>query len=224
MSHAAHTMEEFIDIDTWPRRGMFDRFLDTATCYTALVDCTSILRFARSRHLPFLSTLLHAMLDAVNSMPEFRMRIIDGDTVVRYGTIDLVSTEMAHDGTVYSMFTPYTPDAARFAAAYAERQATTRMPCTEGDPRTRHINTLRVCVLPGLRFTSVPCHDDAAARRGALFVNVGARDTDYRGRVTVPVGVTFAHSLLMGIDFSRITRYVSHEYARKQQSKDNVPH
>lgn len=203
---------------------MFDEHLDTTTCYTALVDCTSILRYARSRRLPFLPTLLHAMLDAVNSVPEFRTRIIDGDTVAQYDTIDLVSTELSDNGAIYPMFTPYTADAAQFAAAYAERQAATRPPCDVGDPRALHINTLRVCVLPGLRFTSVPCHDDQAARRGAMFVNVGARDTDYRGRVTVPMGVTFAHSLLMGIDFSRIMRYVSHEYARKQQSKDNVPH
>lgn len=217
-------MEEFIDMDTWNRRNIFDSFLDTVTCYTALLDCTQVFRYARSRRLPFLATLMHALLDAVNAVPEFRLRIIDGDTVVGYSAVNLVTTELSDDGMLYPMFTGYTPRAGDFVRAYRQRQAETRPPREKGDPRTAHINTLRVCVLPGLRFTSVPCHDDQAARRGSMFMNIGARDIDSRGRVTVPVGVTFAHSLLVGADFSKLARYISHEYVRKQQGEDCLSH
>lgn len=209
-------IEEIIDVENWNRRGLFTGFLDTTTCYTVLVDCTSIYKFARSRSLPFLPTLLHALLDGVNNVTPFRTRVIDGDTVVRYSMIDLVTTEMSTDGKPYPMFVGYRPKVEDFIADYRERQTITRPPCEKGDPRTAHINTLRVCVLPGIMFTSVPCHDDQPARRGSMFVNVGARTKDACGRVMVPMGVTFAHALLMGTDFTRLTRYISFDYAREQ--------
>ena len=213
-------IEEIIDVENWDRRGLFTGFLDTTTCYTVLVDCTSIYKLARSRSLPFLPVLLHALLDGVNSVSPFRVRVIDGGTVVRYSVIDIVTTEMSTDGKPYPMFVGYRPKVEDFVADYRERQAITRPPREKGDPRAAHINTLRVSVLPGIFFTSVPCHDDPPARRGAMFMNVGARTKDACGRVMVPMGVTFAHSLLMGVDFTRLARYVSYDYARKQQHQD----
>ncbi len=70
-----------IDIDTWKRKDhfrFFTQFDEPFYGLVAYVDCTLAYQVCKERSYSFYLFYLHKALCAINSIPEFKTRIIDG--------------------------------------------------------------------------------------------------------------------------------------------------
>ena len=77
-------MKRYIDMETYPRKSHFEYFGSLAYPYvgfTANVDVTNPIRFAKERGASTFLAVLYVAIQAANSVPELRQRIVDGKIV-----------------------------------------------------------------------------------------------------------------------------------------------
>ena len=82
-----------IDLETWPRRAVFENFLELDCSYSLTVPLSiaPLLRYVRGRGLRLYPALTWAVTTAVNRHQEFRMAY---DREGRLGYYDLVHPEI----------------------------------------------------------------------------------------------------------------------------------
>lgn len=74
-------MRTFIDMDNYPRKSHFEYFGSLAYPYvgfTANVDVTNPIRFAKEKGASTFLAVLYVAVKAANAVPELRQRIVDG--------------------------------------------------------------------------------------------------------------------------------------------------
>ena len=77
-------MRRFIDMENYPRKSHFEYFGSLAYPYvgfTANVDVTNPIRFAKERGASTFLAVLYVAIQAANAVPELRQRIVDGKIV-----------------------------------------------------------------------------------------------------------------------------------------------
>ena len=77
-------MKHYIDMETYPRKSHFEYFGSLAYPYvgfTANVDVTNILRFAKEKGGSSFLAVLYVAVKAANAVPQLRQRIVDGKIV-----------------------------------------------------------------------------------------------------------------------------------------------
>lgn len=108
-----------IDLYTWKRLehfNFFSRFADPSYGLVAEIDCTVAYRTAKASGHSFFAWYLHKSLLAVNSIPEFMDRIIDGQPV-SFNKIHASATIGRSDETFAYSFIPFSQDFATFNAS-----------------------------------------------------------------------------------------------------------
>lgn len=108
-----------IDMDQYPRKEHFNYFRNMSNPYvgvTANVDITALMTSVRKQHAPFFLSLLHAVSQAANRVPELRQRI-KGDDIFEYDWCDTSHTVALPNGAYgycnlhsqmpYEAFIPY---------------------------------------------------------------------------------------------------------------------
>lgn len=91
----------YIDLETYPRRSHFEYFKTLAYPYvgfTANVDVTGLLCFARERQASGFLACLWAAANAANAVPELRQRII-GEGIAQFDHCDTAHTVALPDKT-----------------------------------------------------------------------------------------------------------------------------
>ena len=76
---------KFLDINAWNRKQHFEHFKglqDSNFGVTANVDVTRAYQKAKESNIPFFVFYLHACMQAINSIENFKYRIIENDKVV----------------------------------------------------------------------------------------------------------------------------------------------
>lgn len=94
-------MKQYIDLNTYPRRSHFDYFRSLAFPYvgfTANVDVTGLIRYAKERKASGFLAILWAASQAANAVPELRQRI-EGDQIAQYDHCDVGHTVALPDHT-----------------------------------------------------------------------------------------------------------------------------
>ena len=84
-------MKTYIDMETYPRRSHFDYFRSLAYPYvgfTANVDVTNLIRYAREKGGSSFLAILWVASQAANTVPQLRQRI-EGDRIVEYDHCDV---------------------------------------------------------------------------------------------------------------------------------------
>ena len=77
-------MIKYIDMENYPRKSHFEYFGSLAYPYvgfTANVDVTNPIRFAKERGASTFLAVLYVAIKAANAVPELRQRIVDGKIV-----------------------------------------------------------------------------------------------------------------------------------------------
>ena len=94
-------MKTYVDMASYPRRSHFEYFRSLAYPYvgfTANVDVTNLIRYAKQRQAsPFLA-ILWTSAQAANAVPELRQDI-EGDCIVQYDHCDIGHTVALPDHT-----------------------------------------------------------------------------------------------------------------------------
>jgi chloramphenicol O-acetyltransferase type A len=94
-------MKTYIDMENYPRRSHFDYFRSLAYPYvgfTANVDVTNLIRYAKERQASSFLAILWVAAQAANAVPELRQDI-EGDCIVQYDYCDIGHTVALPDHT-----------------------------------------------------------------------------------------------------------------------------
>ena len=100
-------MIKYIDMETYPRRSHFEYFGSLAYPYvgfTANVDVTNPIRFAKERGASTFLAILYVAVKAANAVPELRQRIVDGK-IAEYDYCNIGYTVALPDKTFCNCYT-----------------------------------------------------------------------------------------------------------------------
>ena len=112
-------MPKYIDIETWPRRELFDFFIDYKNPYFNVctkLDVTELLTMVRDRPDVRVSSAIHYFaLRAANEVEQFRYRLQDGKIVV-YDVINGGTTVLLPNESFAYAYFDYDIDFEKFVA------------------------------------------------------------------------------------------------------------
>jgi chloramphenicol O-acetyltransferase type A len=149
-------MMRILDLQTWPRRELFEtfsRFDHPHFGLCANVEVTSFYPFVKRRGLSFSVASVYVITRAANAIPEFRYRIRQ-DMVVEHEVVH-PSTTILTQGDLFTFCTfDYVEDFARFAGQAVERIAEARQhPSLENVPGKDDM--LYMTSIPWVSFTGL---------------------------------------------------------------------
>ncbi|MGL2965249.1 CatA-like O-acetyltransferase [Flavobacterium sp. XGLA_31] len=148
-------MKQKLNLETWNRKEHFLFFKQMEEPFFGIVtriDCTKAYQKAKDLGVTFFTYYLHKTLTAVNSIENFRYRIID-DEVYVFDRIDVSATILREDKTFGFSLMEYDEDLSHFAEI--TRKEIERIQNTTGlITRDFEINLIHFSVLPWIDFTS----------------------------------------------------------------------
>jgi len=188
-----------LEIDTWPRREHFRKFLAFNHPHfgvSANVDVTALRKHVRQHGHSFTVAVVYLIARAANAIPEFRLRI-RGNSVVEHERVH-PSFTIATVGDLFGFCTvPYVDEFHRFAARAAEEMALARMHPRLEDEGGRD-DLLYMTAFPWVSFTAfmhpMQQHPADSVPRFAF----GRVFGDPRSR-QMPLGVQGHHALMDGV-------------------------
>jgi chloramphenicol O-acetyltransferase type A len=210
----ARPVRHAIDMQRYARADILRAFIDrqmpqfSTTCE---VDVTPIKRLADAAQVPFFIALSHAVTRAVNAVPEFRHRMIDG-VLYEYAQVDPGYT-VAREGDLFSFCDGvWIEDFARYRAqAQALMDEVRAAPDLSVGPK-HHM--FFITSIPWFRFTAFTHPYDPLY--GFIPVITLGRLADVDGRATLPVAVQVHHGTVDGLHVARF-------YAALEQAAATAP-
>ncbi len=206
---------EQIDLETWPRRDHFHFFLPFTEPFfsvTAEVDCTALVTTHKEKKSSPTLGFWHGVLAAVNSLEEFKLRILDGRPV-KYPAIHLSPTVLREDETFGITFVPFQADFEAFQkTARAAVEEVQRTPGLNLDTKARRIDLVHFSTIPWFRFTSISHARPLQPTESETKITLG-RFQEVDGRFRIPVSVTAHHSLVDGLHVARLLERLESEFA-----------
>jgi chloramphenicol O-acetyltransferase type A len=186
-----------IDLETYPRRALFDAFIRREVpvySITCQADVTELLACVRARGIGFFVPFCHLISCAVNAVPEFRQRVIDGE-ICEFERTDPSTNVLLDDRTFafcdlrhFDAFADFYADARQRMQAARERPV--------WDTGEKH-QAFFITNLPWLSFTSIT-HPYSAQYASVPLISIG-RFFAQADRWLVPVAVQVNHALVDGI-------------------------
>jgi chloramphenicol O-acetyltransferase type A len=193
----------YVDIENWDRRAAFEYFRgfdDPFFNLTAPVDATGLYRFARRSGRSFALLSLFCSLRAANSVPEFRIRLFEGD-VVEFETVHATQTILNDDDTFSFCYFEYSHDPSSFESA--GRLAVEKYKRLKTfDVESERIDLIYYSVIPWVAFTSFK-HAGRIDKRVSVPRIVFGKVHDDRGRMMLPHSVEVHHALADGLHVGR---------------------
>ena len=195
-------MPILINMEDYPRRDHFRYFCSLSNPFVSLtvpVDVTGLAAACKARSLSFYLTVIHAVANAANAVPQFRQRV-RGDGIVQYDNCITSHIELLEDDTYcYCNLQHDEPLADYFVKAEAARAAARRHATIEEDAADAE-SMFFVSSLPWLHYTclSEPTGSDSNPR-----FSWGKYEADHRGRLMMPLSVTAHHGLVDGVHIAR---------------------
>lgn len=196
-------MPKYLDLDTWPRRDLFEFFRGYQNPYFNIctqLDVTSLLRVLRERPGVSVSLAYHYFaLRIANEIEPFHYRL-EGDRVVIHEAINGGTTVLLPNETFTYAYFDYHEDFQKFLSGAEE--AIERVRVESSLKPTMRYDLIYFTTLPWVSFTSF-----AHARtpgRGESIPRIAfgkfLRDGD---RVRLPVSVEVHHALMDGLHVGR---------------------
>ncbi|AXI99767.1 chloramphenicol O-acetyltransferase type A [Cyclonatronum proteinivorum] len=202
-------MFERIDLNTWPRRPVFElynNYRQPDFNLTGRIEVTGLYKSCKSAGIPFSTALLYLSVQIANSIPEFRLRVT-GDEVRLYDFLHCGCTELDENENL--RFTYYSfekgeslPD---FAARYPRGTAASRTvtPGTSTD-RDLELDLLFHTIIPWFSFTGLRHPRNETDGIGSIpRIAFGKYEADSQGRLMMPVSVEAHHGLMDGLHVCR---------------------
>ncbi len=147
-----------IDLNTWPRRAVFEHFMDLDCSYSLTVPLSigPLLRFLRERELRLYPALVWAVTAAVNRHKEFRMAYGPEGQVGYYGLVHPEYTVLDPvNHCMDSLNTAYDPC---FPAFYRAMTADLDRFQREGTRTVSRENSILLSCVPWFSYTDVSFH------------------------------------------------------------------
>lgn len=212
-------MRKRIDIQNWNRKeeyGFFRTFFNPMISVTVEVDCTVACRRAKELGVPLSLYYLHAGITAANHVEEFRYRQ-EGEEVVLYDRIDLITPIQTDDGSYRSVRLTAEEDFPRFIAS--ARPVIEGAKRGEGGAHTEvdeGRDVLVISVNPWYRFTNVQLAVPAEPHQNIpifTFGKIGEQD----GRQMMPVALSVNHGFVSGCQIGQYLQEFQRLLDRKEE-------
>lgn len=189
-----------IDLKNWNRKEHFEFFSSFDEPFFGIVsevDCTKAHQFSKNNNRSFFAHYLHKSLIAVNEIPEFKYRILDGEVVV-YEQVHSAATIARPDGTFAFSFAEFDTDFSIFHKSLKkeieEVQNTTGLRLSEASQRLDaiHISSFRWHKLTGLTHARNFKYPDSVPK--ITFGKMYSLGNEYK----LPVAINVHHGLMDG--------------------------
>jgi chloramphenicol O-acetyltransferase type A len=148
-------IKQKLDIDHWNRKEHFLFFKQMEEPFfgiTVAIDCTTAYEKAKAADVSFFSYYLHKTLVAVNTIENFRYRIIDNEVYI-FDRIDVSATILRSDKTFGFSFIEF--DENLYSFYKSTQKEITRIQSTSGlFTRAYPENLIHFSALPWINFTS----------------------------------------------------------------------
>lgn len=186
-----------IDLENYPRRKVFDAFKDRdipTYSITSLVDITAFKPFAKELAHGFFVPFSFLLSKAVNAVPEFRQRIVDGN-IREFERVHPGFTILQEDRTFafcdsfhFDEFAEYGPHAQEQIRRSHEHPI-----CDTGE---KH-HMFFISNLPWISFTAIT-HPFDRQNSSIPIISMG-KYFSQGGQLVMPIGVQVNHALVDGI-------------------------
>lgn len=103
---------KIIDLNSWNRKEIYNHFIGLTDPFVAVVvelDVTKAYKTAKTEQTSFFSKYLHATMQAVNQIPNLKIRLID-EQIVAYDTVHVSVTIPRPDHTFGFSFVEFSDD------------------------------------------------------------------------------------------------------------------
>lgn len=193
-------MKYTIDKSTWNRREHFEffrKFDDPLFGLTVNVDFTATYNNAKESGSSFFLYSLHKILQALNTVEEFKYRI-EGDEIVCYDVIHGTSTVGREDGTFGFSFMEYFADRDRFvenASVIVNRIK--QLSGLTFSEQTDRVDVIHYSPMPWIQFTDLKHPGSFGTNFSTPKISTGKlfRDGD---KLMLPMSITANHALMDG--------------------------
>lgn len=148
-------MRTWIDMENYPRRSHFEYFSSLAYPYTGLtanVDVTNAIRYAKEKGGSSFLAVLYAAVKALNEIPQFRQRIINGK-IAEYDYCNIGYTVAMPDNTFCNCYTESRMSLDAFFVDAKARQAEAMKHPGFVNPDEDETGLIFASCLPWLAFT-----------------------------------------------------------------------
>lgn len=188
-----------LDLANWNRAshfGFFSQMEEPFYGLTVNIECTKAFVKAKELGIPFFTYYMHKTLAAVNSVENFKYRIIDKEVYI-YDRIDVSATIMREDKTFGFSLIEFDSDLIQFhqnTLQEIERIRNTNGLFTRDFPET---NLIHFSAIPWVNFTSLSHARSFSFPDSCPKVSFG-KLTEDNGKKTMPMSVHVHHGLVDG--------------------------
>jgi chloramphenicol O-acetyltransferase type A len=196
-------MAHYLDLATWPRRQLYDFFIDYTQPYFNVcvrLDVTNLVALVRDRKIKFSLAIHYFGLRIANELEPFRYRLKDGGVFV-YDVIDGGTTVLLPNETFAYAYFGYTRDFQQFIEEMGSAVDQIRNGTGELKP-TKRDDVIYHTTLPWIAFTSFS-HARTTGRGESIPRFVFGKFVEEHGRLMMPFSVEVHHALMDGIDVGR---------------------
>jgi chloramphenicol O-acetyltransferase type A len=196
-------MKTRIDPDTWIRKdhfAFFSQFEEPFFGFTVKIDSTEAYAFSKAKEYSFFLYSLHQSLIAVNQIPEFRCRILDGE-VWQYDKVNASPTINRPDGTFGYAYFDFETDFTTFASKAKKeiekvQQSKGLITSVTGD------NIIHYSYIPWVDFTGLS-HARIFGRQDSIPKICFGKMVEEGSRRYMPMSVHGHHGLMDGYHIGR---------------------
>ncbi len=207
---------KYIDINNWKRKEHFDFFKNFDEPFWGIVadiDCSIAYNFCKENNISFFAYYLHKSLEAINSVEEFRYRIVD-DKIAIYDTIHAAATIGREDGTFAFTLIRYIPNFKVFLKhlEYEIQKVKESKGLYMYEDKTRK-DVIYYSSTPWLKFTGLTHARNYNTSESTPLITFGKSSLE-KGKRTMPVALNAHHALADGLHASKY-------YDKFQELMDN---
>lgn len=203
---------EHIDLNTWPRREAFALFSHADWPFYSItlpLEVTRVKAVSRERGLSFYHLMIWLCTKALNSVPDFRLRI-RGDEVVRLDRTDPSFTTLRPGAEVFQIITmPWEADPAAFCA-HAKERCENQTTFFDQDAETDAL--IYFSCAPWFDFTALT-NERSSSRDDTIPRLAWGRYYEDRGGLWVHLSIDVNHRTIDGLHIGRFREALDREIA-----------
>ncbi|HCA99658.1 MAG TPA: chloramphenicol acetyltransferase [Porphyromonadaceae bacterium] len=189
-----------INIDTWKRKEHFEFFSAMKSPFlgiTANVNCTKAYKEAKEKQVSFFAYYMHKSIAAVNSIPEFKYRIIDNE-IYEVDKINVGTTLGRDDQTFAFAYVEYDEKFDIFNESLkAEIESVKNSTGLRFHKEHLRVDLIRYTTIPWLNFTAVLHPTNFNEKDSVPRISFG-KMFEENGELFLPVSVEAHHGLMDG--------------------------
>lgn len=202
-----------ISLDTWPRRDVFQHFIQDVRCVitiTAEVDVTSAVAFCRSNGYRLYPTFLYLVARAVNRRDELKMGYDDAGKLVLWHSVSPSYVVFHPEDELFTrLVTEYSPEFKTFYERVVDDMT------RHQDKRAFEVeytvrNTFDNSCLPWLHYTACDLHVYDSGTYLAPVITWGKYENK-DGKLLMPLTMQIHHAVADGFHVARFFSDIQHE-------------